>query len=568
MSLLEVRHVSRHFGGNRAVDDVSFEINSGELLALIGPNGAGKSTLFNMLGGQLPATSGSVLFDGKELLGLPSHRIAHLGIGRSFQIAATFASLTVVENVQAALLSARRQIWSFWKQARSLHVDDAMSLLEQVGMHEQAFRPCSELAYGDVKRVELAMSLAGEPRLLLMDEPTAGMAPSERVSLIKLVRSLVEEREMAVLFTEHSMDVVFGYADRIIVLARGKLIAEGQADYIRAHPEVQSVYFGKGRTFDTGGDAHFPQQREPAGDAQLPEEGVSAGDVRSQEDGRYVCDSQSQPGPRVRQPDALPKDPVLRSGSLRVAVPTLQPGQDTPLLAVRGLNAWYGAAHILHDVSFNVGRGEVLALVGRNGAGKSTTLKALMGLVADRCGDIQFMGKSLAHCKPFEAARRGLGYVPEDRRIFTGLTVQENLMAGQQPPRVWPDGASVPYWSLDEVFTLFPALASMRGRQAGMMSGGEQQMLTVARTLMGNPYLLLLDEPSEGVAPIIVEHMVEMMLMLKQKGTSLLLCEQNLHFAALVADRACVLEKGLVRYTGPMQALAQDHDLRQKYLSL
>ncbi len=532
MSLLKVKHVSRHFGGNRAVDDVSFELKSGELLALIGPNGAGKSTLFNMLGGQLPATSGSVLFDGKELLGLPSHRIAHLGIGRSFQIAATFASLTVVENVQAALLSARRQIWSFWKQARSLHVDDAMSLLEQVGMHEQAFRPCSELAYGDVKRVELAMSLAGEPRLLLMDEPTAGMAPAERVSLIKLVRSLVEEREMAVLFTEHSMDVVFGYADRIIVLARGKLIAEGQADYIRAHPEVQSVYFGKGRTFDTGGDANVPEEGEPAGGTQLPEESESARDVRP------------------------------------VVVPTAQPGQDTPLLAVRGLNAWYGAAHILHDVSFNVGRGEVLALVGRNGAGKSTTLKALMGLVADRRGDIQFMGKSLAHCKPFEAARRGLGYVPEDRRIFTGLTVQENLMAGQQPPRVWPDGASVPYWSLDEVFTLFPALASMRGRQAGMMSGGEQQMLTVARTLMGNPYLLLLDEPSEGVAPIIVEHMVEMILMLKQKGTSLLLCEQNLHFAALVADRACVLEKGLVRYTGPMQALAQDHDLRQQYLSL
>lgn len=509
MNLLDVRHVSRHFGGNRAVDDVSFVLRPGELLALIGPNGAGKSTLFNMLGGQLAATSGSVLFDGKELLGLPSHRIAHLGIGRSFQIAATFASLTVLENVQAALLSARRQTWSFWKRARAAHLDDAMRLLEQVGMREQALRPCSELAYGDVKRVELAMSLAGNPRLLLMDEPTAGMAPLERVALIRLVRRLVEERGMAVLFTEHSMDVVFGYADRIIVLARGRLIAEGQADQIRAHPEVQHVYFGQGRTFD-----------EVAGTGQ----GV------------------------------VPTPP--------------RPAQAGPLLTVRNLHAWYGAAHILHDVSLEVGRGEVLALIGRNGAGKSTTLKALMGLVADRRGDIQFMGQSLARYRPFEAARRGLGYVPEDRRIFTDLTVQENLMAGGQPPRCWPDGTPVARWSLEEVFALFPALASMRARQAGMMSGGEQQMLTVARTLMGNPYVLLLDEPSEGVAPVIVEEMVDMILTLKQKGIGLLLCEQNLHFAALVADRACVLEKGVVRYSGPMQNLVSDQTLRAQHLAL
>ncbi len=253
MSLLKVNHLSKRFGGNRAVDDVSFELEPGQLLALIGPNGAGKSTTFNLVGGQLPATSGSVKFDGIELLGMASRKIAHLGIGRSFQIAATFASLTVAENVQMALLAHRREIYRFWRPAVRRYRDEALGLLDQVGMAQQADRPCSELAYGDVKRVELAMSIAGNPRLLLMDEPTAGMAPAERNALVALVKRLVTERGMAVLFTEHSMDVVFAYADRIIVLARGRLIAEGSAEHIRHHPKVQEVYFGTGRTFGAAG---------------------------------------------------------------------------------------------------------------------------------------------------------------------------------------------------------------------------------------------------------------------------------------------------------------------------
>ncbi|MCC2596637.1 ABC transporter ATP-binding protein [Pusillimonas sp. MFBS29] len=248
MSLLEVRQLSKRFGGNIAVDEVSFVLNPGELLALIGPNGAGKSTTFNMMGGQLPASQGSVKLDGKELLGLSSRNIAHQGVGRTFQIAATFASLSVVENVQMALLSHHRRIFSFWRPAAGLYRDEAMHLLGQVNMQDQAERPCSELAYGDVKRVELAMSLAGNPRVLLMDEPTAGMAPAERHALVGLVKELVVQRQLAVLFTEHSMDVVFAHADRVIVLARGKLIAQGSVDEVRQHPKVQEVYFGSGKT--------------------------------------------------------------------------------------------------------------------------------------------------------------------------------------------------------------------------------------------------------------------------------------------------------------------------------
>ena len=239
-----------------------------------------------------------------------------------------------------------------------------------------------------------------------------------------------------------------------------------------------------------------------------------------------------------------------------------------PLLAAEGLNAWYGAAQILFDVGLEVHRGEVVALMGRNGAGKSTTLKALMGLLARRSGRVAFMGRDISKSPAFEIARLGLGYVPEDRRIFTELSVLENLDVGRKPPRRWPDGGAAPVWTPAQLFTLFPNLGEMPGRPGGRMSGGEQQMLTVARTLMGNPFVVLLDEPSEGVAPLIVEQMAQMILALKAQGVAILLSEQNLHFAELVADRAYVLEKGQMRFAGTMAELAADDEVRRAHLSL
>lgn len=250
MSLLSVKNLSKSFGGVKAVDGVDFDVAPGELLALIGPNGAGKSTTFNMVNGQLRADGGSVRLDGTELIGLRPRDIWRLGVGRTFQIAETFASLTVAENVQMALVSADGKLFSMWRRAAAHKRAEALALLHQVGMADQADRPCSVLAYGDVKRVELAMALANQPRLLLMDEPTAGMAPSERNALMALTKKLVVERRIAVLFTEHSMDVVFAYADRLIVLARGRLIAAGTPQDIRDHPKVQEVYFGTGKTFE------------------------------------------------------------------------------------------------------------------------------------------------------------------------------------------------------------------------------------------------------------------------------------------------------------------------------
>ena len=238
------------------------------------------------------------------------------------------------------------------------------------------------------------------------------------------------------------------------------------------------------------------------------------------------------------------------------------------LLDVRQLAAWYGAAQILFDIDLQVRRGEVVALMGRNGAGKSSTLKAIMGLLARRRGQLRFMGHDISTAEPHAIARAGLGFVPEDRRIFSDLTVMENLEVGRQAPRHWPDGSAAPRWTPAALFMLFPNLGEMPDRAGGRISGGEQQMLTVARSLMGNPFVVLLDEPSEGVAPLIVEQMVQMILALKRQGVSILLCEQNMHFAELVSDRAYVLEKGQIRHQSTMAALAENDAVRRAYLSI
>ena len=248
-SVLQLRGLTKSFGGVHAVRDVSFAIRAGEFLAMIGPNGAGKSTCFNMINGQLAPDSGEILCEGRNTAGLAPRDIWRLGVGRTFQVAATFGSMTVIENVQTALISHARETYRLWRPAASRHRARALDLLRQVNMQGAADRPSRELAYGDVKRVELAIALANDPKLLLMDEPTAGMGAGERHGLIELVKRLVVERGISVLFTEHSMDVVFAFADRIVVLARGRLIADGDATAIRDNEQVREVYFGTGKTF-------------------------------------------------------------------------------------------------------------------------------------------------------------------------------------------------------------------------------------------------------------------------------------------------------------------------------
>jgi branched-chain amino acid transport system ATP-binding protein len=248
LNLLEVTGITKRFAGIAAVSNVSFSVAAGTMLALIGPNGAGKSTCFNMVGGQLRPDAGQVRLDGTTISGSAPRTIWRLGVGRTFQITATFASMTVQENVQMALLSHQRALWGVWTRARKLNVAEAQELLAQVGLATQGHRAAGVLAYGDLKRLELAMALASGPKLLLMDEPTAGMAAAERVALMHLTRDITHRRGMAVLFTEHDMDVVFGIADRILVLHRGELVAEGDGDAIRANALVREIYLGSGTT--------------------------------------------------------------------------------------------------------------------------------------------------------------------------------------------------------------------------------------------------------------------------------------------------------------------------------
>jgi len=244
MSVLAVAGLAKSFGEVQAVRDLSFSVDAGEMVALIGPNGAGKTTCFNMLNGQIVPDRGRIQLAGADIAGSSPRKVWRAGVGRTFQITATFASMTVRENVQMALLSLARRLWHGWPRIADLNVAEADTLLERVGMRDQAGRACAVLAYGDLKRVELAVALANEPRLLLMDEPTAGMAPRERAALMALTAQIAHERSVAVLFTEHDMDVVFGHADRVLVLNRGELIASGRPEEVRGNPLVRDVYLG------------------------------------------------------------------------------------------------------------------------------------------------------------------------------------------------------------------------------------------------------------------------------------------------------------------------------------
>ena len=510
-TLLTVDRLAKAYGGVEAVVDVSFRLDAGELVALIGPNGAGKSTCFNMLNGQIRPDRGTIRLAGRDIAGLAPNRIGRLGVGRTFQITATFGSMTVIENVAVALLSQAGRLGRIIGHATARAEAQAAALLERVGLGAEARRAAAELAYGDLKRLELAMALANRPKLLLMDEPTAGMAPRDRAVLMRLTADLARTDGIGVLFTEHDMDVVFQHADRIMVLNRGRLIAEGRPAAVRTDPQVQAIYLGEG--FAAAPAASVPSAGPPSTAASAP---------------------------------ALPAGTAA-----------------APILEVANLDAFYGRARILDGVAFAVAPGEVTALLGRNGAGKSTTLKAIMGLVADRRGLVRFQGVDIARIETHRIAAAGLGYVPEDRRIFAGLTVDENLEVGRRPPR---DGA--PTWTPERIFELFPNLAAMRRRPGGRMSGGEQQMLTIARTLMGNPLLLMLDEPSEGVAPRIVEDMARAILDLKRAGVSLLISEQNLPFARSIADRAVILERGRVRFAGSFAELDARPEIRDAHLAV
>ncbi|MFN7780003.1 MAG: ATP-binding cassette domain-containing protein [Betaproteobacteria bacterium] len=536
MSLLLADGLRKHYGGVRAVDGVSFALAPGEFAALIGPNGAGKSTLFALVAGQQRADAGALRFDGTDLDALSAPQRARLGIGRTFQSALAFASMTVRENVQTALAAHGGILARSTRPLREVDAAAADALLARVGLAAQAARAAADLAYPDLKRLELAIALAGAPRLLLMDEPTAGMATAERFALMDLVRDVAAETGLTVLFTEHSMEVVFGYARRVLVLSQGRLIADGAPDVVRASPQARAAYFA-----DEGEASEAQRVRL----------------IAAREPSRVVAPTPPpQPSPACGGgSNSLPCEAGEGWGG---GVDTAsQEVSSNALLALRKLNAYYGRAQALFDLELEVAPGEVLALVGRNGAGKSTTLKAVMGLVR-ATGEFRLGATALGGLAPHDRARAGLGYVPQDRRIFADLTVLENLRVGSQ-------GQSL---DLDALLQLFPNLRDMLDRPAARISGGEQQMLAVARTLAARPRVVLLDEPSEGIAPRIVAALADAVLQLKEQGVAVLLSEQNPHFVARVADRALLLDQGRVVGAATRDELAQPSEAVRAVLGL
>ncbi len=494
--ILRTDKLNRQFGGVHAARDVSIAVPPGQIRAIIGPNGAGKSTLFNLLTGYLRPQSGSIYFKGKDVTGMAPHQLCRMGLVRTFQIPNVFSNATVLENIQLARVSLCDELWRPTR-FRHLHVEESEEILSLMGFKEQARVQARNLPFGDHKKLELAIALACDPELLLLDEPTAGMPLHERPALIGLVQSIVRAKGLTTVLIEHDMDLVFSIADRITVLNRGTVVAEGTPDEVRANAEVQRIYLGEGTAAAFGG----------------------------------------------AQPGTTGGDPILK---------------------VEGLTAGYGLGMVLHNVSLSIGEGEVVCLLGRNGAGKTTTMKSIMGLVPPAEGRIIFLGENVVGRPTYETCQRGIGYVPEDRRIFPDLTVLENLEVGRQ---TWAGGRAAT-WTVDRVMELFSSLEPLRHKRARYLSGGEQRMLTIARALLGNPKVLLLDEPSEGLAPLVVQALRKHILTLKEAGLAILLSEQNLWFASGLSTRVYIIDKGQIQLSSTFAELEASPELRRTHMAL
>ncbi len=499
--IFEARHLSKAFGGIKAVDDVSLQIEEGEVSSIIGPNGAGKSTLFNLFTGHLRPDTGELFYKDENITTLPPYKISKMGIGRSFQRVNVFPELSVFENVQLSLLSGRGLGSRLFQGAGKMLVTETRDLLDLVGLGDKEGSPAGFLSYGDQKRLEVGIALGGAPELLLLDEPTAGMSPEDTVNFTRFIQKLAKDRHLTVVFVEHDMKVVFTISDKIRVMDHGAIIATGTPEEIQANKEVQRVYLA---------DA----------DKISEEQVVSV-----------------SPGP--------------------VEVP-----EKANILDVKEIDTFYGLSHILFKLSLKVDEGEVISILGRNGVGKTTTLKSIMGLTPPKRGSIKFLEKEIRGRKPFHISRMGIGFVPEERIIFPDLSVAENLEIARKPP------TGEFNWTPQEIYQIFPVLSKRKNQKGGTLSGGEQQMLTIARTLMGNPQLLLLDEPSEGLAPLVVKTVYEQLGILKGHGMSILLSEQNSTFALILSDRTYVLEKGHICWEGEPRELRENPEIMKKYLGV
>jgi len=484
----------KRFGGIHAVDGVSLTVRDRTLHALIGPNGAGKTTAFNLVSGLYPPDRGTITLDGRSIAGLKPEAITAAGVGRSFQITNLFSGLSAQENLRLAVQARHRKRFAVWSATSSLSdvTTETAELIAFLGLSGIEPAEASSLSYGGQRLLDLGLGLATRPRILLLDEPLAGLAVAERQRIAALVKRV--SAEIPVLLVEHDIDRVFQIADHVTVMNEGKVLVDGTVEDARTNATVREIYIGSGAAALAAG------HRASAAEA-------------------------------------------------------------TPLLVVDKIDTFYGKSHILNAVSLDVREHEILALLGRNGAGKSTLLKTLIGIAMPEAGAIKLAGEETARLPSAEIARRGIGYVPQGRGLFAGMTVADNLALGRLARMT---GAGV-HWDDERILDFFPRLAGRWRTSADYLSGGEQQMVAVARALAGDVRVLLLDEPFEGLSPAVTEELFEAFDRLRHE-IAMIIVDHHLDLALALSDRTVVLERGVVTWTGASQALKDDLALRRRML--
>jgi len=503
--VLEASGLSCNFGGLAAVSNVSFAAYTGEILGIIGPNGAGKTTLFNLITGLVKPSAGEVRVQGQTATGLDPHQVASSGVARTFQHIRLFETQSVLENVLAgchlqgssnvlgalarSAAHANREAQAVAQARKALALVDTSLLTREASL-------VRHLSYPDRRRVEVARAIATGARLLLLDEPAAGMTPEEITAMVDDIVAL-RNQGYTIVVIEHHMDLIAAACDRVIALDHGEVIATGAPQEVAAHPEVIRAYLGSAK--------------------------------------------------KTSKPPSPPKAPTSRVA---------------PILELAGVRASYGPAEVLQGIDIEVRPGEVIALLGANAAGKSTAIKTIMGRLRPSSGEIRFAGRRIDGRTTNEIVRMGIGIVPEGRRVFYELTVLENLeAAGSRAESHGPAQSQ-----MEQVLSLFPVLAERRSQLAGTLSGGEQQMLAIARALVASPQLICMDEPSMGLAPIMVDRVMDAIREINHAGTAVLLVEQNARAALSVADRAYVLRDGRIVASGTSDEILADDTLASAYL--
>jgi branched-chain amino acid transport system ATP-binding protein len=494
--ILEARGIAKSFGALKAVQGVNIAVRDRSLHALIGPNGAGKTTAFNLISGFYTPDEGNILLKGQSIASLSPEAITHAGIGRSFQITNLFPALSVEENLRLAVQARHPRRFDPWTHARLIDQieTETSAVVRYLGVAGIEHAEAGELSYGGQRLLDMGLALATKPRVLLLDEPLAGLAAAERQRIGDIIKRISSDVPM--LLVEHDIDRVFQIADAITVMNEGQVLVDGTVEDARLSPRVQEIYIGSGA----------------ATVAAKPRESAV--------------------------------EPAM-------------------LLTASHINTFYGKSHVLVDVSFDVHQHEIVALLGRNGAGKSTLLKTLTGISRPASGSITLDGHEIAGRPSHGIARLGIGYVPQGRGLFAGMTVGQNLELG----RLKRETGHGVRWNLDRIFEYFPRIRERIDTPADFLSGGEQQMVAVARALSGDVKVLLLDEPFEGLAPTIVEQLFESFDKLRHE-VSIIIVDHHLDLALALSDRTVALERGRVIHKGLSKDLRDDLALRRKVLWL